>query len=57
MTWDTISMLLAMLGTASLVAAWAGRKSDHVGDTVMMSALGGGKIALGLGLWLATGQA
>ena len=57
MTWNTISMLLAMLGTACLAAAWAGRKSDHVGDTLMMSALGGGKIALGLGLWLATGQA
>jgi hypothetical protein len=57
MTWNTISMLLAMLGTACLAAAWAGRKSDHVGDTLMMSALGGGKIALGLGLWLATAQA
>ena len=57
MNWDNISMLLAMLGAACLAAAWAGRKSDHVGDTLMMSALGGGKIALGLGLWLSTGQA
>ena len=57
MTWDNISMLLVMLGTACLAAAWAGRKSDRLGDTLMMSALGGGKMALALGLWLSVGRA
>jgi hypothetical protein len=52
MTWNDLALLLSVLGAACLLAAWSGRKSDHLRDTLMMSVLGGGKIALGIGLFL-----
>jgi hypothetical protein len=55
MSWSDVAWLLSILGATCLVAAWSGRKSDHVRDTLVMGVLGGGKIALGIGLWLATG--
>jgi hypothetical protein len=57
MNAENISLLLAMLGSACLGAAWLGRKNDARRDTVMMSALGGGKLALALGWWLAVVEA
>jgi hypothetical protein len=54
---DTISLLLAMLGSACLAAAWLGRKNDARRDTLMMSAVGGAKLALALGWWLAVVEA
>jgi hypothetical protein len=55
MTWNDISLLLAMLGGSCLFAAWFGRRNDDLRDTLLMTVLGAGKVALAAGLWLATG--
>ena len=56
MTYTDISLLFAILGTACLSAAWFGRKPDTRGDTLMMTAVGSGKLALALGWWLVTAE-
>ena len=56
MTWNDLSLLLAMLGGSCLLAAWFGRRTDDVRDTLMMTVLGAGKVALAAGLWMTAGQ-
>jgi hypothetical protein len=56
MTYTDISLLFAILGTACVAAAWFGRKTDARGDTLMLGAVGSGKLALALGWWLVTAE-
>ena len=56
MTWIDISLLLTLLGASCLAAAWLGRKSDDVRDTIFVTLIGGGKVALAIGLWLTTSK-